>query len=85
MVDYVNSQRPKIVLGVIHHTIDASKIIFEQGKKKNAHPKEVKENGKSKASLHQWQVYLRLPIVRVESMHKVSFESEHGASFFVQF
>ena len=38
--EYVNSQRPKTILVVIHHTIVASKIHFQQGGKKGNCPME---------------------------------------------
>ena len=46
--EYVNSQRPKTISAVIHHTIFASRIHFQQGGKKNGLSIEVKDNGQSK-------------------------------------
>ncbi|MCO5571377.1 hypothetical protein L7F22_025117 [Adiantum nelumboides] len=41
--EYVNSQRPRSILAVIHHTIVAARINFQQGAKRNLKPMEAKE------------------------------------------
>ncbi len=46
--EYVNSQRPKTISAVIHHTMVASKIHFQQGGKKHFKPVEVKEQDEQK-------------------------------------
>ena len=43
MREYINSQRPRSILAVIHHSIIASKIYF-QGGKKPSKGKEVDES-----------------------------------------
>ncbi|MCO5572856.1 hypothetical protein L7F22_026615 [Adiantum nelumboides] len=43
MNEYVNSQRPRSILAVIHHTMVAARINFQQGAKRNLKPMEVKE------------------------------------------
>ncbi|MCO5561751.1 hypothetical protein L7F22_015374 [Adiantum nelumboides] len=43
MNEYVNSQRPRSISAVIHHTMVAAKINFQQGAKRNLKPMEVKE------------------------------------------
>ncbi|MCO5606282.1 hypothetical protein L7F22_060469 [Adiantum nelumboides] len=43
MKEYVNSQRPRSILAVIHHTMVAAKINFQQGAKRNLKPMEAKE------------------------------------------
>ncbi|MCO5605011.1 hypothetical protein L7F22_067623 [Adiantum nelumboides] len=44
MNEYVNSQRPKSISVVIHHTMVAARINFQQGAKRNLKPMETKEN-----------------------------------------
>ncbi|MCO5554482.1 hypothetical protein L7F22_008011 [Adiantum nelumboides] len=48
MNKYVNSQRPKTILAVIHHTMVAAKINFQQGAKRNLKPMEIKEKHEHK-------------------------------------
>ncbi|MCO5594016.1 hypothetical protein L7F22_048035 [Adiantum nelumboides] len=48
MNEYVNSQRPKTVLAVIHHTMVAAGINFQQGAKRNLKPVEIKEKHEHK-------------------------------------
>ncbi|MCO5604487.1 hypothetical protein L7F22_058654 [Adiantum nelumboides] len=43
MNEYVNSQRPRSISTVIHHTMVASKINFQQGAKRNLKPMESKD------------------------------------------
>ncbi|MCO5559226.1 hypothetical protein L7F22_012821 [Adiantum nelumboides] len=43
MNEYVNSQRPRSISSVIHHTMVAAKINFQQGAKRNLKPMEAKE------------------------------------------
>ncbi|MCO5562542.1 hypothetical protein L7F22_016170 [Adiantum nelumboides] len=43
MNEYVNSQRPKSISAIIHHTMVAARINFQQGAKRNLKPMEVKE------------------------------------------
>ncbi|MCO5586422.1 hypothetical protein L7F22_040362 [Adiantum nelumboides] len=43
MNEYVNSQRPRSISTVIHHTMMAARINFQQGAKRNLKPMEVKE------------------------------------------
>ncbi|MCO5601201.1 hypothetical protein L7F22_055320 [Adiantum nelumboides] len=43
MNEYVNSQRPKSISVVIHHTMVAARINFQQGAKRNLKPMETKE------------------------------------------
>ncbi|MCO5570254.1 hypothetical protein L7F22_023973 [Adiantum nelumboides] len=48
MKEYVNSQRPKTISAVIHHTMVAAKINFQQGAKRNLKPMEIKEKHEHK-------------------------------------
>ncbi|MCO5554217.1 hypothetical protein L7F22_007745 [Adiantum nelumboides] len=48
MNEYVNSQRPKTISAVIHHTMVAAKIKFQQGAKRNFKPMEIKEKHEHK-------------------------------------
>ncbi|MCO5580854.1 hypothetical protein L7F22_034727 [Adiantum nelumboides] len=48
MNKYVNSQRPKTTSAVIHHTMVAARINFQQGAKKNLKPMEIKEKHEHK-------------------------------------
>ncbi|MCO5606028.1 hypothetical protein L7F22_060215 [Adiantum nelumboides] len=48
MNEYVNSQRPKTISAVIHHTMVAAKINFQQGAKRNLKPMEIKEKHEHK-------------------------------------
>ncbi|MCO5593242.1 hypothetical protein L7F22_047249 [Adiantum nelumboides] len=48
MNEYVNSQRPKTISAVIHHTMVAAKINFQQGAKRNLKPMEIKEKHEQK-------------------------------------
>ncbi|MCO5608335.1 hypothetical protein L7F22_062542 [Adiantum nelumboides] len=43
MNEYVNSQRPRSISAVIHHTMLATMIKFQQGSKRNLKPMEVKD------------------------------------------
>ncbi|MCO5574838.1 hypothetical protein L7F22_028631 [Adiantum nelumboides] len=43
MNEYVNSQRPRSISAVIHHTMVAASINFQQGAKRNLKPMEAKE------------------------------------------
>ncbi|MCO5612442.1 hypothetical protein L7F22_066709 [Adiantum nelumboides] len=43
MNKYVNSQRPRSILAVIHHTMVAARINFQQGAKRNLKPMEAKD------------------------------------------
>ncbi|MCO5586751.1 hypothetical protein L7F22_040693 [Adiantum nelumboides] len=43
MNEYVNSQRPKSISTVIHHTMVAARIKFQQGAKRNLKPMEAKD------------------------------------------
>ncbi|MCO5577526.1 hypothetical protein L7F22_031357 [Adiantum nelumboides] len=43
MNEYVNSQRPRSISTVIHHTMVAARITFQQGTKRNLKPMEAKE------------------------------------------
>ncbi|MCO5575130.1 hypothetical protein L7F22_028927 [Adiantum nelumboides] len=43
MNEYVNSQRPKSISMVIHHTMVAARISFQQGAKRNLKPMEAKD------------------------------------------
>ncbi|MCO5557095.1 hypothetical protein L7F22_010651 [Adiantum nelumboides] len=42
MNEYVNSQRPRSIFAVIHHTMVAARINFQQGAKRNLKPMEAK-------------------------------------------
>ncbi|MCO5600350.1 hypothetical protein L7F22_054461 [Adiantum nelumboides] len=48
MNEYVNSQRPKTISAVIHHTMVPAKINFQQGAKRNLKPMEIKEKHEHK-------------------------------------
>ncbi|MCO5586138.1 hypothetical protein L7F22_040078 [Adiantum nelumboides] len=48
MNEYVNSQRPKSIFAVIHHTMVAARINFQQGAKRNLKPMETKEKHEHK-------------------------------------
>ncbi|MCO5556011.1 hypothetical protein L7F22_009555 [Adiantum nelumboides] len=48
MNEYVNSQRPKTISAVIHHTMVAAKINFQQRAKRNLKPMEIKEKHEHK-------------------------------------
>ncbi|MCO5570541.1 hypothetical protein L7F22_024264 [Adiantum nelumboides] len=48
MNEYANSQRPKTISTVIHHTMVAAKINFQQGAKRNLKPMEIKEKHEHK-------------------------------------
>ncbi|MCO5559164.1 hypothetical protein L7F22_012757 [Adiantum nelumboides] len=48
MNEYVNSRRPKTISAVIHHTMVATKINFQQGAKRNLKPMEIKEKHEHK-------------------------------------
>ncbi|MCO5597152.1 hypothetical protein L7F22_051228 [Adiantum nelumboides] len=43
MNEYVNSQRPRSISAIIHHTMVATKINFQQGAKRNIKPMEAKD------------------------------------------
>ena len=49
---YVNSKRPKTISDMIHHTIVASQIHFQQGSKNNGQSMKLKENGESKGKAY---------------------------------
>ncbi|MCO5559028.1 hypothetical protein L7F22_012620 [Adiantum nelumboides] len=48
MNEYVNSQRSKTISAVIHHTMVATRINFQQGAKRNLKPMEIKEKHEHK-------------------------------------
>ncbi|MCO5605414.1 hypothetical protein L7F22_059598 [Adiantum nelumboides] len=48
MNEYVNSQRPKTISAVMHHTMVAARINFQQGAKRNLKPMEIKEKHEHK-------------------------------------
>ncbi|MCO5594408.1 hypothetical protein L7F22_048438 [Adiantum nelumboides] len=48
MNEYVNSQRPKSISAVIHHTMVAARINFQQSAKRNLKPMETKEKHEHK-------------------------------------
>ncbi|MCO5560925.1 hypothetical protein L7F22_014545 [Adiantum nelumboides] len=48
MNEYVNSQRPKTISGVIHHPMVAARINFQQGTKRNLKPMETKDKHEPK-------------------------------------
>ncbi|MCO5606086.1 hypothetical protein L7F22_060273 [Adiantum nelumboides] len=48
MNEYVNCQRPKTISTVIHHTMVAAKINFQQGAMRNLKPMEIKEKHEHK-------------------------------------
>ncbi|MCO5547066.1 hypothetical protein L7F22_000507 [Adiantum nelumboides] len=50
--EYVNSQRPKTISTVIHHTMVAARINFQQGAKRNLKPMEMKEKHEPKGKNH---------------------------------
>ncbi|MCO5610489.1 hypothetical protein L7F22_064728 [Adiantum nelumboides] len=50
MNEYVNSQRPRSILAVIHHTMVAARINFQQGAKRNLKPMEAKEKQEYKGN-----------------------------------
>ncbi|MCO5552157.1 hypothetical protein L7F22_005667 [Adiantum nelumboides] len=52
MNEYVNSQRPKTISAVIHHTMVAARINFQQGAKRNLKPMETKEKHEPKGKNH---------------------------------
>ncbi|MCO5571463.1 hypothetical protein L7F22_025203 [Adiantum nelumboides] len=52
MNEYVNSQRPKTILAVIHHSMVATRINFQQGAKRNLKPMETKEKHEPKGKNH---------------------------------
>ncbi|MCO5594483.1 hypothetical protein L7F22_048514 [Adiantum nelumboides] len=52
MNEYVNLQRPKSISAVIHHTMVAARINFQQGAKKNLKPMETKEKHDLKGKNH---------------------------------
>ncbi|MCO5579929.1 hypothetical protein L7F22_033796 [Adiantum nelumboides] len=51
MNDYVNSQRPRSISTVIHHTMVAARINFQQGAKRNLKPMEAKEKQEYKGKI----------------------------------
>ncbi|MCO5548763.1 hypothetical protein L7F22_002225 [Adiantum nelumboides] len=61
MNEYVNSQRPKTISTVIHHTMVAAKINFQQGAKRNLKPMEIKEKHEHKEdmSVLKWSTISR--------------------------
>ncbi|MCO5566834.1 hypothetical protein L7F22_020516 [Adiantum nelumboides] len=52
MNEYVNSQRPKTIFAIIHHTMVAARINFQQGAKRNLKPMETKEKHELKGKNH---------------------------------
>ncbi|MCO5594527.1 hypothetical protein L7F22_048559 [Adiantum nelumboides] len=48
MNEYVNSQRPKSIYAIIHHTMVAARINFQQGAKRNLKPMETKKKHEHK-------------------------------------
>ncbi|MCO5547027.1 hypothetical protein L7F22_000468 [Adiantum nelumboides] len=52
MNEYVNSQRPKTISVVIHHTMVVARINFQQGAKRNLKPMETKEKHEPKGKNH---------------------------------
>ncbi|MCO5573768.1 hypothetical protein L7F22_027542 [Adiantum nelumboides] len=48
MNEYVNFQRPKTISAIIHHTMVAARINFQQGAKRNLNPMEIKEKHEHK-------------------------------------
>ncbi|MCO5588892.1 hypothetical protein L7F22_042853 [Adiantum nelumboides] len=48
MNEYVNSQSPKTISAIIHHTMVPAKINFQQGAKRNLKPMEIKEKREHK-------------------------------------
>ncbi|MCO5607268.1 hypothetical protein L7F22_061461 [Adiantum nelumboides] len=52
MNEYVNSQRPNTIFAVIHHTMVAARINFQQGDKRNLKPMETKEKHEPKGKHH---------------------------------
>ena len=53
--EYVNSQRPKSISAVIHHTMVASRINFQQVGKKSFKPMEPKEQNEQKGKTNATQ------------------------------
>ncbi|MCO5613485.1 hypothetical protein L7F22_067762 [Adiantum nelumboides] len=51
MNEYVNSQRPRSISAVIHHTMVAARINFQQGAKRNLKPMEAKEKQEYKEKI----------------------------------
>ncbi|MCO5581018.1 hypothetical protein L7F22_034894 [Adiantum nelumboides] len=52
MNEYIGSQRPKTISAVIHHTMVAARINFQQGAKRNLKPMEVNEKHEPKGKNH---------------------------------
>ncbi|MCO5582795.1 hypothetical protein L7F22_036694 [Adiantum nelumboides] len=52
MNEYVNSQRPTTISTVIHHTMVAARINFQQGAKINLKPMDIKEKDEPKGKNH---------------------------------
>ncbi|MCO5574911.1 hypothetical protein L7F22_028706 [Adiantum nelumboides] len=50
MNEYVNSQRPKSISAVIHHTMVATRINFQQGARRNLKPMEAKDKQEFKVN-----------------------------------
>ncbi|MCO5603787.1 hypothetical protein L7F22_057939 [Adiantum nelumboides] len=50
MNEYVNSQRPRSISTVIHHTMVVARINFQQGAKRNRKPMEAKEKQEYKGN-----------------------------------
>ncbi|MCO5548592.1 hypothetical protein L7F22_002052 [Adiantum nelumboides] len=50
MNEYVNSQRPKSISAVVHHTMVAARINFQQGAKRNLKPMEAKDKQEFKGN-----------------------------------
>ena len=55
MGNYINSQRPKTISAVIHHTMVASKINFQQGGKKNFRAMDNKDQADPKPKTSTYQ------------------------------
>ncbi|MCO5580332.1 hypothetical protein L7F22_034198 [Adiantum nelumboides] len=51
MNEYVNSQRPRSISAVIHHTMVATRINFQQGAKRNLKPMEAKDKQEFKGRI----------------------------------
>ena len=42
-IEYVNSQRPKTIFAIIHHSTAASNMQFQKGRKRISNPMEVRD------------------------------------------
>ncbi|MCO5613008.1 hypothetical protein L7F22_067281 [Adiantum nelumboides] len=59
MNEYVNSQRPRSISAVIHHTMVAARINFQQGAKRNLKPMEAKEKQEYKEDIELIQLMVK--------------------------